>query len=79
MTTLIDLQKSLSKLFLCIQLEENADKNTILGLAIYNACVDNQPCDEIISWVKSQGEDNPRLMGEIITDELTQKILNFKL
>lgn len=75
MNTSIDLQKSLSKLFVCLQLEENANRDTILGLAIYNACVSKQPCSDVIEWVKSQAEDNPRLMGEIITEELTQKIL----
>lgn len=75
MTTSIDLQKSLSKLFICIQLEEKANRDTILGMAIYNACISKQPCNDIIDWVKSQAEDNPRLMSEIITEELTHKIL----
>jgi hypothetical protein len=72
-----DVARSLQKLKIVIDLRNNANENTFLGLAIIKACDENENPDKIISFVKSQANDNPLSMYSIIGEELTERILNF--
>ncbi len=72
-----DIARSLQRIKLVLDLEERANENTILGMAIKQAINDKQPASEVIKWVKSQAEDCPKVMADVIGEELTERIINF--
>lgn len=57
---------------LLIDLKKNADTNTVFGMSIVKAINENK---DVIGFVKSQANDNPKLMAQIIGEKLTNRIL----
>ena len=77
LTKLPDLAKSFQKLKIMVDLDINATGDSILAFAIRLALYKKESPDEIITWVKSQATDNPKIMAEVIGAELTETILNY--
>ena len=56
------------------------DSKTITGMAILNAIVGRKFTDEeVLRYVQEQAADSLKTMSACIGEELTNKILNFKL
>lgn len=57
-------------------LKRNATGDDLLSMAIRLSITNKRKPGKIISWIKSQATDNPKIMAEVIGEELTQTILN---
>lgn len=76
-TKLPDLAKSFQKLKIMLDLQIAATGDDLISHAIRLAIYKKKSPAETISWLKSQATDNPKIMAEVIGDELTQIILNY--
>jgi len=76
-TKLPDLAASFQKMKIILDLKRNATGEDILSQAIRLSISNKRNPNEIISWIKSQATDNPRVMAEVIGEELTKTILNY--
>lgn len=76
-TKLPDLAASFEKMKIILDLKRNATGDDILSQAIRLSISNKRNPNEIISWIKSQATDNPRVMAEVIGEELTKTILNY--
>jgi hypothetical protein len=72
-----DLASSFAKMKIILDLKRNTTGNDILSDAIRLSISNKRDPNEIISWIKSQATDNPKVMAEVIGKELTETILNF--
>jgi len=72
-----DLAKSFQKLKIMLDLQIAATGDDLISHAIRLAIYKKKPPTETISWLKSQATDNPKIMAEVIGEELTETILNF--
>jgi hypothetical protein len=77
LTKLPDLAKSFQKLKIMVDLDIKATGDSLLAFSIRLALYKKESPDEIITWIKSQATDNPKIIAEVIGDELTQTILNY--
>ncbi len=68
-------QKSLDRIAILIQLEKEADPNTVLGYTIINAIRKKVNGSDIIDFIKSQAQDNKDLVARVVGDDLLIKIL----
>jgi hypothetical protein len=51
--------------------------SSLIEISIQKAFIDKKCTRSIITWVQSQINDNPVLMGQLIGEELTLRILKF--
>lgn len=76
-TKLPDLAASFEKMKIILDLKRNVTGEDILSQAIRLSISNKRNPNEIISWIKSQATDNPKVMAEVIGEELTKTILNY--
>lgn len=69
-------QVALRSFFLWVKLEDIVDANTIIGYSILQSIksTDNTIRDTL-RMIVSQGEDNPKLMAEVIGQQLYNEIV----
>lgn len=82
LTQLPNLTKSFEKLKIILDLETYITNNpkTLTGIAILNAIEGKKfTIEQILQYVKDQAQDCPQTMIGAIGEELTNRILNFKL
>lgn len=76
-TKLPNLTSAFAKMKIILGLKKNATGDDLLSMSIRQAIDNKKDPNQIISWIKSQATDNPKVMAEVIGEELTQTILNF--
>lgn len=75
-----NLAKKFEKEKLIVDLVDNANKDTIAGMAILNAIISRKfTTDRILRYVQEQAQDSPKTMCACIGKELTNRILQIKL
>jgi len=72
-----DLAKSLQKMKIMIDLQIAATGEDLISIAIRLALYERRSPSQTITWIKSQATDNPKIMAEVIGEDLTTRILNF--
>lgn len=72
-----DLAKSFQKVKIMTDLQIAATGDDVISHAIRLSIHKKTSPNETIAWLKSQATDNPRIMAEVIGEELTQTILNY--
>lgn len=76
-TKLPNLAASFEKMKIMLQLKKAATGEDLLSMAIRLSISKKEDPNQVISWIKSQATDNPRIMAEVIGEELTKTILNY--
>lgn len=69
---------SFERLKIMLDLESRVKGNDLFSEAIRKSIADRKPHNEVIGWIKSQATDNPRIMNQVIGEDLTNRILNYQ-
>ncbi len=74
-----NLSKHFERLKLIMDIENNVNQKTVIGIAILKAIKANKCShDEILTFIKEQAADSRKTMEECIPVELIDRILNYQ-